>query len=241
MRAIEVLRQKLPKFHGGAGEEKDWKSGWELLEFFAANIGPGMATLETGCGYSTIVLGATGASHTTITPEPLEIDRVKGFAADNGIEIPDQKFAVGPSSDVLPTLEKTPLDLVYIDGAHGFPHPCVDWLHTEGRVKVGGLMLVDDVRIPACRVLHDFLMGETDVWRFEKFFADTSVFRKIAESPNNALWMPQRMNRGYPDFSFLPASHRALAATERVAGPVLLKLGLRKVVRRLLGRDAKGG
>jgi len=234
MRAIEILRQKSPKFHGGAGEQKDWKSGWDLLDFFAANIGAGMATLETGCGYSTIVLGETGAAHTTITPEQLEVDRVTAFIAENGIDTPHLNFVVGPSSDVLPTLEKTPLDLVYIDGAHGFPHPCVDWLHTEARLNVGGLMLVDDVRIPACRVLHDFLKGETDVWRLERFIADTSIYRKIAASPNNAYWMPQRMNRSYPDFSFLPVPMRALVHAERVGGPVLRKLGLAEWARRKL-------
>jgi hypothetical protein len=232
--AVDILRARTPNFHGTDEDPKNWKSQWSVLEFLAENVRPGMASLETGCGYSTVVFAATGAQHTTVTPAADEPGRVRKFCDDNGIDPSGIDFVVGRSCDALPGLSGD-LDLVYIDGAHGFPHPCVDWMYTETRLRVGGYMLVDDVRIPTCRMLHDFLKQEPN-WRLERLFGDTSIFLKVQPSPNAELWTHQGYNRSYPDFTFLPPWKRGLDwATERLKGGVRM-VGMEEPAKRLLGR-----
>lgn len=231
---IDILRTKTPDFHGTDDDPKNWKSQWTVLEFLAKTVQPGMATLETGCGYSTVVFAASGARHSTVTPSTDEPGRVRAFCESSGIDHFGIEFVVGRSCDKLPDLSGD-LDLVYIDGAHGFPHPCVDWMYTETRLRVGGFMLVDDIRIPTCRILHDFLKEESN-WRLDRFIGDTSIFVKTKPSPNAEMWMAQTYNRNYPDFSFLtPWQRGSHWAVERLKAGVRA-VGMEEPAKRLLGR-----
>lgn len=237
---IDRLFAERPNFHRSGDEPVTWNSQRAVLSFIADTMKPGMASLETGCGYSTVMFAASGADHVTVTPEADEERRVREWCAANAIDASALAFAIGPSHAVLPQLiEEGPLDLVYIDGAHGFPHPSVDWMFTETRLKVGGWMLVDDIRIPTCRMVHNFLAAD-DAWRLERLIGDTSVFVRVAEGKNSAMWMPQGYNRKYPDFSFLPLHQRLrLAPRARVnAEKVLRRVGLYEAARRVLDRTA---
>lgn len=127
------------------------------------------------------------------------------------------------------------LDLVYIDGAHGFPHPCIDWMYTETRLRIGGLMLVDDVRIPTCRILHEFLKQESN-WKLSKYIGDTAIYQKTGKSPNSAHWMEQNFNRSYPDYSFLPVSNRLRDGSVMMLKSAVRVIGMEKQVKRLLRR-----
>ena len=232
--AIDILRDKKPDFHGTDDDPKNWKSQWTVLEFIAETMRPGKASLETGCGYSTVVFAASGAKHTTVTPSTDEPGRVRSFCEGNGIDPSGIDFAIGRSCDELPKLGGD-LDLVYIDGAHGFPHPCVDWMYTETRLRVGGFMLVDDIRIPTCRILHDFLKEESN-WRLVRFIGDTSIFEKIKASPSAEMWMAQTYNRNYPDFSFLSPWQRGSHWTVEKLKAGVRAVGMEEPAKRLLGR-----
>ncbi len=230
---IKILQASMPNFHGSDDEPKNWKSQWDILEYLDATLKPGMKSLETGCGYSSVVAASSGADHTTVTPSIDETERVKKFCDEAGINRENLSFDIGPSYAVL-AKGGSELDLVYIDGAHGFPHPCVDWMHTEARLTVGGTLLVDDIRIPTCRMLHDFLLEEKN-WKLERLIGDTSIFTKTGLTQNNADWMGQGANASYPDFSFLPAHSRAAKKSRHLAERTLATLGLTKPVKRLLG------
>ena len=169
----------------------------------------------------------------TVTPSADEQSRVRAFCDSHGINHGKVNFAIGPSSEMLPTL-KGELDLVYIDGAHGFPHPCVDWMYTEARLAVGGTLLVDDIRIPTCRMLHEFLMEEPN-WTLDRYIGDTSIFTKVAHGKNNADWMHQGINRTYPDYRFLPKTRKLKQEARHLAERVVRATGLAKPLKRLLG------
>lgn len=228
--AITTLRAEMPNFHGPDDQPANWKSQWEILDFLQDRLQPGVRSLETGCGYSTVVAAESGADHTTVTPSSDERDRVIAFCDNHRIDHSNLKFAIGFSSAMLPTLDGE-LDLVYIDGAHGFPHPCVDWMYTEARLVVGGTLLVDDIRIPSCRMLHEFLLEESN-WALDRYIGDTSIFIKRAQGNNSADWMHQGINRTYPDFRFLPRVQRFRKDARTTAD----KLGLTAPLKRMLGR-----
>lgn len=205
---VRSLVKNRPLFHGQEGALTSWQSQQEVLEFIRSTLKPEMASLETGCGYSTCVFALTGSAHTCVTPDGEEVRRVTAYCREHEIIMDRVRFVVGVSQEALPTLvDEGPLDLVYIDGAHGFPYPCIDWFYTEARLRPGGTLLIDDVRIPTVRILHDFLMAETN-WRLDHYIGDTAVFRKTAEADRTSEWLSQCYNRAYPDFSFLPLSAR---------------------------------
>lgn len=222
---IDGLKRNRPQFHGPESSPTSWASQRDVLKFIQSSLDATSASLETGCGYSTVVFAATRARHTTVTPARLETERVAAYCAEQGISTERLSFAIGFSQVVLPDLASDgPLDLVYIDGAHGFPYPCIDWVYTEGRLKVGGAMLVDDVRIPTCRILHDYLLAENN-WKLERYFRDTAVFRKLAEPDRTSDWQGQAFNRSYPDWSFLPRSQRPTSLWNRLRGRIKRQFG----------------
>jgi len=218
---VKKLQSDLPKFHLKGGNLTSWQSQVEVLNFIVDNFKAGGTSLETGCGYSSVVFAAVGWNHTVVTPAQDETERVAAYCKERGINLSRTDFAIGKSEDVLPRLvDRGPLDLVYIDGAHRFPYPCIDWVYTERRLKVGGLLLVDDVQIPTCRMLHDFLVRE-DNWALQSFLDDTSVFRKTAEADYQTDWNTQAYNKSSPDWSFLPIHRRIGRLGSRVRKKIM--------------------
>ena len=224
--AIELLYRLKPAFHSQNGQAVTWNSQRKVLDFIAAHVGPGNRSLETGCGYSTVTFIATGSTHCTVTPSEGEAERVSAFCAEHGLSVDNHRFAIGFSQLVLPTLaEDGELDLIYIDGAHRYPYPSIDWAFTERRLKVGGILLVDDVRIPSCRVLHDFLLREAN-WKLRDYIGDTAIFDKTGQGDYSRDWAVQQFNRTYPDFSFLPLHRRIPAVAGDLAARIRRRLGI---------------
>ena len=73
------LRAEPPGLHGGGDEY--WGLAWPALEWLEREVRPGMATLETGAGASTIVFAAAGAVHDAVTPDPAEETRIRASCA----------------------------------------------------------------------------------------------------------------------------------------------------------------
>ena len=131
----DELRASPPGLHGEGDEY--WGLAWAALRWLEENVRKGMATLETGAGSSTIVFAAAGAEHEAVTPDAAEEGRIREECARHGVDSSSVRFRIGPSHEVLPALEQRPLDLVLVDGAHGFPYPILDWWYLAPRLRVG--------------------------------------------------------------------------------------------------------
>src|SRR5919199_1540879 len=158
MGLTDDLRSSPPGLHG-AGDEY-WGLAWAALRWLEENVEPGMATLETGSGSSTLVFAARGAEHEAVTPDPAEQARIRAECERRGISSERVRFLVGPSHEVLARWEPRPLDLVLIDGAHGFPYPILDWWYLAPHLRVGGRMLIDDAYMPPVAALVDALRAQ---------------------------------------------------------------------------------
>ena len=167
------------------------------LEFIYENINDECKTLETGCGLSTVVFALTGSRHTVIAPAPSEFEITKSYCRERGIPTDQIDFIAEPSQKVLPALELPPLDLVLIDGGHGFPTPYLDWFYTTGKLKKGGFLIVDDVWLWSCEILRDFL-NEQPEWEFvAEYEGRTTIFRKLENGSEWLEWTQQpRVARG---------------------------------------------
>jgi hypothetical protein len=200
------LRAAPPGIHGEGDEY--WGLAWPALEWLEAELREGMATLETGSGASTMVFAAAGTDHIAVTPDPDEETRIRAACDELGISSMSVSFAVGFSHDVLPTLPERPLDLVLLDGAHGFPYPTLDWWYVAPRVRVGGRVLLDDAYLPPVTAVVDHAR-ESSAWEVERSVGyRTVVVRKLADELPPFDW-----ERGGLSFRHLPPLERAVAAT----------------------------
>lgn len=188
--AVAKLRESRPMLHGDT-ELQQFRIGFEVLEWLAGAVQPGQATLETGCGYSTIVFAAAGARHSVVSPIPQEHERVRHWCREHGIECKDLEFIVRTSQDVLPRFRVDPLDLVLIDGCHAFPIPFLDWYYGASRLRKGGLCVVDDTQIRTGWTLRDFMSSETAHWTLREEWERTAVFEKTGEPVAGAEWTDQ--------------------------------------------------
>jgi predicted O-methyltransferase YrrM len=224
MTLVDDLRREPPGLHAGGVEY--WGLAWAALEWLERELRPGMATLETGSGASTLVFAAGGAEHEAVTPAADEEDRFRAECARRGIDGSRVSFRLGLSHEVLPRLDARPLDLVLIDGAHGFPYPILDWWFVAGRLKVGGRMLLDDAYMPPVRALVDALRAQPQ-WELEEPASfRTAVVRKLGEGGPSFDWEGERIGGGM-SFAYLPPAARvAASARQRVFST---RLGLKAV------------
>ncbi|MBM9461438.1 class I SAM-dependent methyltransferase [Nocardioides sp. zg-536] len=161
----------------GAG---NWMISEDVLAFLEAHVSAGDMTVETGAGYSTIVLAALGAHHTSVTPAEEEADAITAYCVEHQIPTDSVRFLFGYSQDVLPGLDLAEVDLALIDGGHGFPVPAVDFMYLAPRLKVGGHLLIDDVDIWTGAMIVSVLKQEPE-WEYGGRLARrTAVFRKVA-------------------------------------------------------------
>jgi Methyltransferase domain len=204
----ESLRRTPPSLHGG---EEFWGLAWEALEWLEANVRQGMTTLETGAGASTLVFAAAGGVHQAVTPDPDEERRIRDACAARGIDDSSVTFHIGRSQDVLPTLGSAPLDLVLVDGAHGFPYPILDWWYLAPRLKEGGRMLLDDAYLSPVGAILDYVQASPS-WELEEPVSfRTACIRKVRddEPPGDADALAAH---GRMRFSYLPPRRRLVAS-----------------------------
>jgi Methyltransferase domain len=158
-----------------------WDASDAVLDWFKANLKPGMRTIETGAGKSTLAFMAAGCQHDCVTPSDSEVLAIKAEATRRGLEQDAANFHVDYSQNVLPHLEgHEDIDVAFIDGGHGFPIPAVDWIYIAPRLKVGGKLLIDDIDLWTGAMLVDVLAKEPG-WQVEKILRGrTAIITKTA-------------------------------------------------------------
>src|SRR3546814_19856741 len=89
----------------------------------------------------------------------------------------------------LPPLESagTERDRVLIDGSHAFPLPMVDCFYGASLLVAGGTLVVDDVNLPAVRVLKRFLDQDP---RWVSLRSDERRVGKECVSTCRSRWSP---------------------------------------------------
>jgi predicted O-methyltransferase YrrM len=152
---VVQLMADMPRVHVFDGPEQEsspngvWFTHDTCYDLIARHCGAGMRTLETGIGISTALFVMLGTHHTCVPPFQNEIDALARYLDECGIDHDRVRFEQGWSDEVLPRLEPTPLDLVFIDGGYGFPSPTIDWYYAGSRLVPGGVLILDDRNLPA--------------------------------------------------------------------------------------------
>ena len=150
-----------------------------------------------------------------ISRDPGEHDRIREYCDALGVAHDGVTMLAGSSDRLLPTLPEEPAyDLALIDGAHAFPHPVVDFHYVSARLRVGGILVLDDVPIPAVGAVARHLRADRH-WRLlEVAGGQAAVFVKLGDEEDGDDWWGQPFNRRYPDFC-LSSRPEALARRAR--------------------------
>lgn len=154
-----------------------WAADESCYRFIARTVRPGMSTLETGSGISTALFASLGAHHRCVTPAAEEADHLRRYFGRTGIDADNVIFDIAPSHVALPRLHDR-FDIVFIDGAHGFPLPIIDWFYACGLLATGGTLIVDDLQLPGVRVLLEFL-NQDPRWEVIEQTRKWGAFRRL--------------------------------------------------------------
>lgn len=204
--AVRRLLCDRPSFHGHGTMRWDVSTG--TLELLAGLLTPGIRTLEVGLGATTVIFAANpGGSHTAVSPSREEFHRVVAYCRQIDVDPSSIAHLHGRSDRMLPDLDGR-FDLVLIDGAHSFPYAIVDYHYVSQLLEPGGVLVLDDLPIPAVQTLHRFLLSDP-CWDLVTI-ADNraAAFRLRSKLPSGDPWRQQPYNRTYPDYSFLSPSRR---------------------------------
>jgi hypothetical protein len=179
---LKELLNNPPALHGWSdGKPITYTLSDEALSFIDKHTNPGAKTLETGAGISTVLFALNGTEHTCIVPDHAQVERIKQFCSRNQISTQKIDFRIDGSENVLPQIRPTGLDLVLIDGCHGFPAPFIDWYYAGSGLKADGILIIDDTQLWTGNVLKQFLLAESE-WKHEcDILSRTAVFRKLKE------------------------------------------------------------
>jgi predicted O-methyltransferase YrrM len=208
----KILRSQRPLIH--EAETTSAGLSWAALQWLEDHVEPGMRTLETGAGLSTIIFAAGGSEHIAITPVAEEELAVRRVCASLTVDASNVRFMIGPSETLLPSLPSSAaLDLALIDGAHGFPYAILDWWYLAARLRIGGAMLLDDAYLPTVLAIVDGLRG-VDSWHVDAPISDRTVLiRKLGDELPPDVW-PGGALGGRESFRYLPLPHRLRAAAK---------------------------
>lgn len=195
----------------------------EALQWLEDHVERSMTTLETGSGASTVVFAARGSRHTAISPRATEHEAIRAYCDQHGIDMSEVTFLAESSHTAL-AVEREPLDLVLIDGAHGFPYPVIDWFAIQGTLREGGTLLVDDSHIPTVNMLVRYLRHSAD-WEYVGAPGGrTTVFRKLRDGlPIFHEW--QAVETARVSFNYLPVAQRAPAVAKYLINSRAPRLG----------------
>jgi predicted O-methyltransferase YrrM len=157
-------------------------------------------TIETGCGKSTILFSRLSAHHTVFTADDtaLENSSVDYYRQCPYADHSRTTLVLGPTQQTLRSFDfATPLDLVFLDGPHGYPFPELEYYYTYPHLRTGAWLIVDDVHIPTIHRFYEFLR-EDEMFEHVALVRTTAVFRRTAEPTFNPLgdgWWLQRFNK----------------------------------------------
>ena len=183
------MRAEPPSVHDGAPQGV-WSAAQDCLEFFADTLRPESRTLETGCGASTIVFAAAGCAHTAVFLNDSEGQAVEAWCGGHGVDTSGVTFLSGSSSVTLPALDIGDLDLVMVDGCHGFPFPQLDWYYAAAHLVDGGILVIDDTQLAAPYELARYLDRDP---RWERIHVGSQwvAFRRHGTGSLDEEWTSQ--------------------------------------------------
>ncbi|MHA3024412.1 class I SAM-dependent methyltransferase [Mycobacterium sp. BMJ-28] len=141
--------------------------------------GPYDFTAETGTGRSTLLLSQLSRNHVVFAQDDSGSgDSLQRVRASPLLRAETVDFVIGATQLTLPTYEfGNDLDLVMIDGPHGFPFPELEYYYFYPRLRPGGVLIIDDIQIPSIRAMFQILKAD-QMWQLDTVVDQTAFFTR---------------------------------------------------------------
>ncbi len=187
----------LPEDWHGAGSVT--RNVLEAIMRHATAIGPIRRSAETGCGKTTLLLSHLSGDHTVFA---VDAGRSISLAKASPIlKAGTTSFVEGPTQRTLPAHKFEHLhQLVLLDGPHGYPFPDLEYFFFYPTIETGGLLILDDLKIPSIGRMFDIVKEEAMFEVLDVVDRNTAFLRRTsAESidPETDSWWLQGYNRPY--------------------------------------------
>jgi predicted O-methyltransferase YrrM len=202
----------------------------EALYHLVRAVKPG-ATLEVGTAFGVSTLFLCQAlrdnekgRHTAIDPfqshfKYLGLHNVKQAGLGDLLT-----FIEEPSQVALARLvsEKKAFDVIFIDGAHVFDAVLVDFFFADQLLPVGGLLIFDDLWMPAVRKVLNFILTNRAYEIAEEFLGEKPAF--VQRHLQNLKYQARKRwrgkgNMGTPSEMFFHRGHNVNWCVLRKTGP----------------------
>lgn len=153
-------------------------------------------SLETGSGKTTLLFSHLSQDHKVFAVDAgNSVSSVRSHSLFNAEVV---EFIEGPSQQTLPLHQfHHKLQVVLIDGPHGYPFPDLEYYYLYPQIEAGGLLIVDDIHIPTIRNLFNFLIEES-MFELVEVVQQTAFFRRTTAELFNPLgdgWWLQAYNK----------------------------------------------
>lgn len=161
--------------------------------------GHDVISAETGCGASTIIFAEYGHAHRAYCYDDSkeENSSVEYARTYPGFRAANVEWVFGPTQQTLIAKPPTaPLDMVLIDGPHGYPFPDLEYFFFYPHIRKDGILVIDDIHIPTITNLFKFLCAD-DMYYLDSVVLTTAFFRRTEAptfSPTGDGWWQQRYN-----------------------------------------------
>jgi hypothetical protein len=153
-------------------------------------------SVETGSGASTLLFSHLSERHTVFALDggsgSIASVRRSPLLRQNAVT-----FVEGPTQATLPRYRFTEkLQLVLIDGPHGYPFPDLEYYFLYPHLETGALLILDDIQIPTVHNLFQFLRRDA-MFELDEVVQTTAFFTRTnapAFDPFGDGWWQQNYN-----------------------------------------------
>src|SRR6266850_3736691 len=214
----------------------------------ARRMGRVANSLETGSGKTTLLFSHLSENHLTFAiDEGNSISQVKKSPLFNPHNV---TFVEGLTQVTLPKYNfEHKAQIALIDGPHGYPFPDIEYFYLYPLIESGGLLLVDDIKIPTIRRMFEIIKVD-DMFELLEIVDDNMAFFQRTDAPCVSLtsdsWWRQGYNREYweqylnpplpsPSYLRLLKAHQILSRLTPVSIKKLLPRSIKKRIWRTLG------
>jgi hypothetical protein len=187
---------------------------------------------ETGTGKSTLLLSHLSPHHTVFAKD----DRGDGDSLTNVqqsalLRREVVNFVVGPTQRMLPGHQfDHPLQLVLLDGPHGYPFPELEYYYLYPHLSENALLIVDDIQLPTvfnffCFLREDEMFRHVETVHHTAFLSRTEA--PVFDQLGDGWWLQAYNKKRYPVVA-------GLSPVDRLKGRI--PLPLRSALKRLIAR-----
>src|SRR5664280_1701629 len=195
---------------------------------------------ETGAGRTTLLFSHLSDHHLVFAKD--DGGSVSETSASPLLQAEHVTFIEGPTQQTLPDYHfEGTFQAVLLDGPHGYPFPDLEYYYFSPRLDSGGLLILDDTRIPSIGRMLDILRVDA-MFDLIEIVRDTAFLRRTGTptiQPLGDSWWLQGYNRSHYEQNHASGSDAPSARLlRRLSGltPQTVKDSLPGAVRRRLLR-----